>query len=240
MKIYSLPKNIEFCACSVLMAIMIVSTSASSPRKSLYLNFSQPEHLKINKLFYSQSCSVREVVTKCVSKGYKGWWWMDDGVPQLLSKFLVQLVLIHICWFPFQCLNHENELYLPIFYVLTLFYSSFTYSYHHYAQQKWFLFRQRKICGCDSWFQYFQFPNIDNIYYWNFEFPSKKTQEPVHFFTEFLLIFDQPCTGCGWGTRLRNASTISSEIFDISLQKAGRWGFTLLQKQSFKLVYIFI
>lgn len=56
----------------------------------------------------------------------------------------------------------------------------------------------------------------------NFEFPSKKTQEPVHFLSEFLLIFDQLCTGDGWDTRQRNVSIISSEIFDISLQKAGR------------------
>lgn len=53
----------------------------------------------------------------------------------------------------------------------------------------------------------------------NFEFSN--------IFTAFLLIFDQPRTWCGWGTRQRNVSTISSEIFDISLQKAGRWGFIL-------------
>lgn len=132
-KVFCLPKNIEFCACSGFMATMIVTASAPNPRKCLCLNFSGPEHLTINKLFYSQNNSVREGVTKYMSECYKGWCWMDDGVPQLSSKFLVQFVFIHICWFPFQCLNHENELYLPVFYFLTLFYSSLTHSSHHYA-----------------------------------------------------------------------------------------------------------
>lgn len=114
-------------------------------------------------MFTEQFSKVRG--QKIISEGYKRWWWMDDSVPQLPSKFLVQLVLIPICWFPFQCLNCENELYLRVFYFLTLFYSLLTQSSRHYAQQKWFLFRQRKIYGWDSWFQYFQFPNIGNSYH---------------------------------------------------------------------------
>lgn len=152
---------------------------------------------------------------------------MDDGVPQLPSKFLVHLVLIPICWFPFHCLNHENELYLPVFYFLTLFYSLFTHSSHHYAKKNYsFSDREKSVCvTAGSNISNFQ---ISETFIMNFEFSFKKTQEPMHFFAEFFLIFDQPCTGCGWGRRQRNVTTISSEIFDISLQKAGRWGFTLL------------
>lgn len=146
---------------------------------------------------------------------------MDFGIPQLPSKFLVQLVLIHICWFPFQCRNHDNELYLPVFYFLTLFYSSLTHFSHHYAQQKWFLFRQRKIYGCDSWFQYFQFPNISNIYH---KFWISFQENPgTCAFSHWIPPHFWPAVHRRWlGYKKRNVSTISSEIFGISLQKAGR------------------
>lgn len=44
---------------------------------------------------------------------------------------------------------------------------------------------------------------MDNIYHWNFEFPSAKPQEPGYFFTEFVSVFDQPCIQCVWGRKLR-------------------------------------
>lgn len=51
-KLFCLPRNIEFCAYFGFVATMIVSASAPNPRKCLYLNFSGPEHLTINALFF--------------------------------------------------------------------------------------------------------------------------------------------------------------------------------------------